>query len=289
MNLAAEWRRVPGRRSNFWQRMSKHPYGLAALVVLATFVALSLAAPFVAPSSPLEMHLGQKLLPPGSGHLLGTDLYGRDILSRLIYGGRTTFMEAGLAVAVAMFLGAFLGSLASYDPMGLGKVVVKSMDLWLAFPSLLLALLIVAAIGPGIYQAGIAVGLASVPIYARTTRAALLSAMQMPYVESARAIGCGTRCIWMRYLWPQALSTLIVLATGDVGWAIMNTAALGFLGVGSPPPVVEWGTMLLEGRKDLWLAPWASFFPGMAISLTVLSAIVLGDAIADLTRPWQEE
>jgi len=270
-----------------WRRLTSNPYGLAALILLASFASVSLLAPFVAPYSPLEMHLGQKLLPPGSEHWLGTDLYGRDILSRLIYGGRTTFLEAGLAVSVAMVLGAILGTLAAADPLGLGGIVVKSMDLWLAFPSLLLALLIVAAIGPGVYQAGIAVGLAAVPIYARTTRAALLSAMQMPYVESARAIGCGARCIWKKYLWPQALSTLVVLATGDVGWAIMNTAALGFLGVGSPPPVVEWGTMLLEGRKDLWLAPWASFFPGMAISLTVLSAIVLGDAIADMTRPWQ--
>lgn len=287
MRSRVESWRTSRRHRGFWQRLTASPYGLAASALLAAFLFVSLLAPFVAPYSPLEMHLGQKLLPPGSEHLLGTDLYGRDILSRLIYGGRTTFLEAGLAVAVAMVLGAILGTVASANPFGLGRIVVKSMDLWLAFPSLLLALLIVAAIGPGVYQAGIAVGLAAVPIYARTTRAALLSAMQMPYVESARAIGCGARCIWVRYLWPQALSTLIVLATSDVGWAIMNTAALGFLGVGSPPPVVEWGTMLLEGRKDLWLAPWASFFPGMAISLTVLSAIVLGDAIADMTRPWQ--
>jgi peptide/nickel transport system permease protein len=288
MRKSLAWQRSPRKRLGFCTRLSRRPYGFAALLVLVAFVVVSILAPVVAPYSPFEMHLAQKLLPPSGAHPFGTDLYGRDILSRLIYGGRTTFLEAGLAVSVAMVIGALLGFLASSNAFGIGRIIVKSMDLWLAFPSLLLALLIVAAVGPGVYQAGVAVGLAAVPIYARTTRSALLSAKQMPYVESARAIGCGAKCIWTRYLWPSALSTLIVLATGDVGWAIMNTAALGFLGVGSPPPVVEWGTMLLEGRKDLWLSPWSSFFPWMAISITVLSAIVLGDTIADLTRPWQE-
>ncbi len=273
--------------STFWERLVRDPVALFSLATLVLIATSALAAPVLSSGDPNAMVLGRKLLPPGAGHPLGTDLYGRDILTRLLYGGRTTLSEAILAVSTAMSIGVALGTLAAADVGHVGGVILRVMDVWLAFPSLLLALLLVAIMGPGVYQAGLAVGLAGVPFYVRATRSALLTAREMPYVESARAIGCSRWCIWTKHLLPTIYSPLIVLATSDVGMAIMNTAALGFLGLGSPPPTAEWGLMLLEGRQDLWLAPWASIAPGAAIALAVLAATLLGDAIGGVLRPWE--
>ncbi len=278
-----------GRPSRtFWSRLARRPVGFAALITLVAITTIVAASPILTAGDPNAIALSQKLLPPGAGHPLGTDLYGRDILVRLLYGGRTTLMEASLAVFTAAGAGLVLGTLAAADVWRSGGPILKSMDVWLAFPSLLLALLLVAIMGPGVYQAGLAVGLAGVPFYVRAIHSALLTARSMPYVESARAVGCSNWRIWTRHLLPAIYSPLVVLATSDVGMAIMNTAALGFLGLGPPPPTAEWGLMLLEGRQDLWTAPWAGIFPGVAIALTVLAATLLGDALGDMLRPWSD-
>ncbi len=265
----------------FWNRSRRQPGTLlgAALVMVALLCAL--LAPWLAPHPPNEISLEEQLQRPSLAHPLGTDFFGRDLLSRLLFGARATLGVAGLAVGIAVTAGMAVGLAAGWSRGWLGQGWVALIDLLLAFPALLLALLVVALLGAGLSTIAIAVGIAGIPTYARVVRSIGLNTRSASYVEAARAMGATTGHILRRHLWPNAIAPAIALATVDVGRVILYVAALGFLGLGAAPPQAEWGLMLYEGRQYLATAPWASMVPGLAIALTVVAVTLLGDAVTD--------
>ncbi len=268
-------------------RLARQPAVWLGLLLVGVMLLGALLAPALAPYPPNEVDLAAQLLPPSRTHLLGTDFFGRDLLSRLMYGGRTTLGVAVLAVGLATLLGTGAGLLAGYTKGWRGQFWVAGIDLLLAFPALILALLVVAVLGPGLGVAGVAVGIAGAAALARVVRGVTLSARAQMYVEAARAAGATPNYIMRQHLLPDVLAPVLALATLDTGRAILTVAALGFLGLGAAPPQAEWGLMLYEGRQHLATAPWVSLFPGLAIMLTVLGVMLLGDALGDALRPAQ--
>jgi ABC-type dipeptide/oligopeptide/nickel transport system permease subunit len=251
-----------------------------ALLVITVVIVGAVAAPLLAPYPPNEISLGEQLQPPSTSHLLGTDFYGRALVSRLLYGARATLGVAAIAVGIAVIAGMAVGLAATWSRGWLGQGWVALIDLALAFPALLLALLVVALLGTGLPTIAVAVGIAGVPIYARVVRSIGLSVRSAAYVDAARVMGAGTAHILRRHLWPNVIEPAIALATADIGRVILYVAALGFLGLGAAPPQAEWGLMLYQGRQYLATAPWASMVPGLAIALTVVAVTLLGDSIA---------
>jgi len=255
------------------------------LALVAVAVSAALAAPWLTTASPIAINLQAQLWPPAALHPAGTDFYGRDVASRLLFGGRATLGVAGLAVGLAMLVGTGVGLAAGYSRGWPGQALVALIDLLLAFPALLLALLVVALLGPGLGTLAVAVGVAGIPHYARLARSIVLTERAAPYIEAARALGAGPGRILIHHLLPGLVGPVLSLATLDAGWAILHVAALGFLGLGAAPPQAEWGLMLYEGRQYLSAAPWTSVAPGLAIALTVLGVTLLGDALSDTLRP----
>lgn len=260
----------------------------AAMAALAVVVLLALAgvlAPVVAPYDPLLMSTESSFSPPGAQHLFGTDLFGRDILSRTVYGARVSLAVAFAAVAMACIIGVTLGLVAGYYGGPLEFVIMRAMDMLLAFPGVFLALIIVALLGTGITNAVLAVGVSAIPTYTRTVRGCVVASKGYLYVDAARVVGCRDRQIMVRHILPNVIAPVIVLATLGVAWAILNICSLSFLGLGAQPPTPEWGTMLFEGRGWLRQAWWATTFPGLAIMVTVLAVNRLGDGIRDAMDP----
>ena len=249
------------------------------LSVVALFLLTALLAPVLAPYDPTKMIPADRLSPPSNRHWLGTDVYGRDLLSRIIYGTRLS-MQVGLyAVAISASLGIILGLVAGYAGRLADEIIMRLMDVLLAFPGILLALTIVAFLGGDQKNVIIAVGIGSVPSFARLVRGSTLSAKAELYVEAARATGCRPLRIVLRHILPNIVAPLIVMSTLGVAWAILNAAALNFLGLGAQPPTPEWGVILSEGRDSLRFAPWITTFPGLAIMLFVIAVNVMGDAL----------
>ncbi|MDY6876382.1 MAG: nickel transporter permease [Chloroflexota bacterium] len=256
--------------------------GLSILVVLAL---LAILAPQVSPYDPDEVDILHQLESPTRSHLLGTDLYGRDILSRMFWGGRITLVVGLISVAIAASIGILLGLVSGYYGGGIDSLIMRFIDVLLSFPRVLLALTVVGMLGPGLLNVMIAVGVAGITGYARLVRGTVLSAKEETYVDAARAIGCPDVKILFRHLLPNVIGPVIVLATLDVASAIMSASSLSFLGLGVQPPTSEWGYMLNEGRIYLRSAPWITFFPGMAIMISVLSINMLGDGLRDALDP----
>jgi len=259
----------------------RQPASLAALAWLALVAAAAVAAPLLVPAGPMAADTTRSLLPPGPGAPLGTDLLGRDILARLIWGGRWTLQMGGLALAVAVGLGLPTGLVAGSLGGRTDVIVMRLVDGLLAFPGLLLAMAAVAVLGTGLAPVAVAVGLAAAPPYARVARSVARGVRAQPYIESARAVGATPLRIILRYVLPNAAPSLIAFAATQLGWVLLNGAALNFLGLGVPPGTPEWGAMLAEGRGYLRDAPWASAFPGLALTLTVLAANLLGDGLQE--------
>ena len=233
------------------------------------------------------MDNASQLLPPGRGHWLGTDPFGRDILSRLLWGGRRTLGVAGAAVLITVSAGLLLGLLAGFYGAMVGEVIMRIMDVMLAFPGLLLILGFVALLGAGSTTLAIAVGLTGVPVFSRVVRSAVLSVRGELYLEAAQAIGCRNGRVILRHILPNTMGTITTFATVQFGWAILSTSAMSFLGLGESPSIPEWGAMLNLGRGYLRGAPWVSAAPGLAITLTVLLVNILGDALQQLFDPTQ--
>jgi peptide/nickel transport system permease protein len=261
--------------------MLRHPSAWVGLLFLAAAVFGAVAAPWIAPAPPDEINLSAQLEPPSAAHPLGTDFFGRDLLSRLLFGGRLTLAVAGTAVVMAVLIGTAIGLLAGIASGWLSQAWVGLIDLLLAFPALLLALLVVALLGPGPGTLAVAVGVAGIPTYARLARSVVLTLRAAPYVDAARALGAGSGYILRHHLLPGVITPVLALAAVGTGTAILSVAALGFLGLGVTPPQPEWGLMLFEGRQYLGTAAWASLVPGLAIALTVLGVTLLGDALGD--------
>ena len=262
-----------------------NPAALLALCILLLVAVALVAAPLITPYDPLAMAPAQQFLPPSWEHPAGTDLFGRDVAARVLYGGRLSLGIAMLAVPLAAIPGTILGLLAGYYGHRVDRVVSWLIDVMLAFPSILLALTLIAVLGTGAINVALAVGLAGIPQYARLVRGQALSVRRQPYVRAAWTVGCTHRRIMLRHILPNVIGPIIVLATLDVGWAILNASALSFLGLGVQPPTPEWGSMLNEGRGFLRDAPWVTAAPGLAIALTVLSVNLLGDALRDSLDP----
>lgn len=255
------------------------------ILVLAVIAIVTAVAPGILPYDPYQQDLGRSLLPPSAEHWFGTDLQGRDIFCRVMVGTQISLSVGLIAVAFSLTIGVILGSIAGYKGGWIDTVIMRVMDMMLAIPSILLAIAIMAALGPGIEKAVVAIGLVSIPEYARIVRSEILAIKENDYVAAARVIGDSNFKIVFRHVLPNALPSIIVRATLGISSAILDCAALGFLGLGVQPPAAEWGDMLGRGRNELFRAPWLMIFPGLAITLAVLAFNLLGDGIRDGLDP----
>ncbi|MCX2728089.1 ABC transporter permease [Thermomicrobium sp. 4228-Ro] len=269
-----------------WRRFLQDRWAVAALLFLAVLAIMTVVGPTLAPYDPLQTSLGMRLKPPGTpGHPLGTDELGRDVLSRLLYGARPSIGVGFAAVGVAMLIGVPIGLLAGYFGGLFDTIVSRIVDVLLAFPYVLLAIAVVAALGPGLFNAMLAVGIAGVPYYVRIVRASALALRDQEFIQASRALGAGHGRILFRHVLPNALSPLIVAATLDVGWMITAAAGLSFLGLGAQPPQPEWGVMLSDGRQYVGVAPHLALVPGFAIFSVVLALNLVGDGLRDALDP----
>ncbi len=283
--LAVTLRPARGPLGDALRRLARDGPALVGLVIVLLMVVLAVAAPLIARQDPLEQTLVQRLKPPSASHLFGTDNLGRDVFARVLYGGRISLRVGLIAVALGAGLGTFLGLLAGYGGRVADSLISRTMEVLLAFPSTLLAIAIVAARGPGLENTMLAIGIIGVPIYARLTRASVLALKERDFVVAARCTGASGARILFRHILPNSLSPLIVQATLGIATAIIEAAALGFLGLGAQPPNPEWGLMLTDARNFLLNAPWAMIFPGVAIMLTVLGFNLFGDGLRDALDP----
>ena len=268
-----------------WRRLLSSNLARVGVVTVGFFILLALVAPAVAPYDPIAQTLVDRLKPPSAAHLCGTDHLGRDILSRVIYGARISLQVGVISVMVGLLFGATFGLVAGYVSGWADSIIMRMMDIMLAFPSTLLAIAIVAARGPGLFNTMIAVGVVAIPIYARLMRGTVLAVKSCEYIQAAQAVGAGHLRIVLRHVLPNCLSPMIVQATLSFATAVISAAALGFLGLGAQPPDPEWGAMLADSYGYLINAPWAAFFPGAAIMITVLGFNLLGDGLRDALDP----
>jgi peptide/nickel transport system permease protein len=275
----------PRHRSGFAARFLHTPVAFAGAVVVGVYLAAALAAPALAPSDPLAMAAQTLLRPPGGTHPFGTDQFGRDVLSRLLYGSRTSLVVSFASVVLALLAGGGTGIVGGYFGGPLDGVLMRCMDVIFAFPAVLLAIAIMAVAGTAVWTIIVAIGIVYTPQFARVGRASVLETRGLEYVEAARALGDRTRRILLRHILPNISAPLIVQTSLSLSLAILTESALSFLGLGTQPPTPSWGNMLAESRRYMALAPWTAVFPGAAIALIVLGFNLLGDGLRDLLDP----
>ncbi len=288
MDVQAESLVLETKRSAFalfWNRLKKNKLAIASLFVLIALSVMAISAPLIAPYDPYTTDMTAVIQKPDANHLLGTDDLGRDMLSRIIYGSRISLRVGFLAVAISMLAGTIIGSIAGYFGGTTDNVVMRIMDMLMAFPPILLAIVFMSALGKGIENAILAISIVGVPGFSRIVRGSILAAKENDYVEAARASGCNDLQIIFIHLLPNILAPIIVNATMSISAAILQTAALGFLGLGVKPPTAEWGSMLATGRAYIFNAPHLITYPGIAISITVLAFNLLGDGLRDALDP----
>jgi ABC-type dipeptide/oligopeptide/nickel transport system permease subunit len=290
------WARItnPEDRHPFFdqiEKLFKNKTGVAGLVIIACFALAALLAPLISPHDPVENALYDQLKPPvwqeggATKNLLGTDDLGRDLLSRLIYGARVSLTLGVVSVGIALVFGSFLGAIAGYNKGWLDNLIMRFMDIVLAFPHILLAIVIVAYLGPGLRNAMMAIGIINIPRFARIVRASVMDEYEKDYVTAARAAGARDRRIIFNAILPNCMAPIIVQASLGFGAAILDAAGLSFLGLGAQPPTPEWGAMIAEGRAMILRAWWVMTFPGIAILLAVLGFNLLGDGLRDALDP----
>jgi peptide/nickel transport system permease protein len=268
-----------------WRRLLRSTSALVGGGLLLAVVLAALLAPQLSPYDPIKANQRSSLEAPSLAHPFGTDRFGRDILSRVLWGGRLSLPVGFISVVIAAVAGVALGLLAGYHGRWSDAAIMRLVDLMLAFPGILLALAIVAVLGGSLVNLMIAVGIAAIPDYVRITRGSVLGLKEREFVVAARVIGARNGTILMRHILPNVLAPLIVLATLGMAAAIITGSALSFLGLGVRPPAPEWGNMLAEGREFLARAWWVAFFPGLAIMLTVFAINLLGDGLRDALDP----
>jgi len=262
----------------------RNPLVLGGAVVVLLWVVVSVAAPLIAPYGPLTQKVVDRLQSPGIAHPFGTDALGRDILSRVLYGGRISLPVGFLVVSVALVLGGLIGAVAGFGPAWVDGLLMRSTDMVMAFPIIILAMTIAAALGPGLEHTMIALVAVSWPRYARVMRGLVLSVKENEYVHASRALGASEPHILARVVLPNCLAPAVVMATLDLGNAILTFSGLSFLGLGSPPPAPEWGAMVASGTQsfDQW---WVGAFPGLAILTLVMAFNFIGDGVRDALDP----
>lgn len=274
-----------GALSGVFHRLKKNRLSIVGVVVLAAFALVAIFANFLAPYNYSKINLAHQFERPSKQFLLGTDEYGRDILSRLIYGARISLMIGFIAVGIALMFGGTLGAIAGYYGGIIDEVVMRIMDVLLSIPSILLAIAIAATLGPGLFNLMIAVGLSTLPQYARVVRGSILSIRDLEFVEAARAAGSSDLRIITKHILPNCMAPIIVQSTLGVAFAILIASSLSFIGLGVQPPYPEWGAMLSGGRGYIRDFPHMTAFPGLAIMLTILSLNFLGDGLRDALDP----
>jgi peptide/nickel transport system permease protein len=267
------------------RRLRRSKGAVIGSIILGLLVVIAILAPLLAPFDPAIQDVDARLQPPGASHWLGTDLYGRDVLSRILHGARISLRVGLMSVAIGCSVGLVLGLTAGYYRGWTDTIIMRFIDAMLAFPSLLLALSLVAVLGGSLRNVMIAVGISSVPGYTRLVRGTVLSARENVYIEAARALGCANRLIMFRHILPNVFAPILVLATLGTASTIIVASALSYLGMGAQPPTPEWGLMLSEGRSYLRRAWWISTFPGLAIMVTTLAINLLGDGLRDALDP----
>jgi len=267
------------------RRLLRNKLAIVGMLIMGLFLLAAILAPVVAPYDPIQQELAMRRRPPSQEHLLGRDDLGRDILSRVIYGSRLSLQVGVMSVGFAIVIGAVIGAVSGYVGGWIDHLTMRLMDIMLAFPALLLAIAIVTILGPGLINMLYAIGIVSIPAYARVVRASVLSAKEQDYVLAARAVGVPPARILFRNIFPNCLTPLIVQGTLGIGTAILDAAGLSFLGLGAQPPQPEWGAMLGQGRYAMFTAPHIVVFPGLAIMLTVLGFNLLGDGLRDALDP----
>jgi peptide/nickel transport system permease protein len=281
----------PGpRTTNFlsspaMRRLRRNPRAIFGAVALALIIFAAVFADQISPYNPNSQNLRNRLQPPSAEHLLGTDHFGRDLLSRIIHGGRVSLQVGFLSVSIALAIGGLMGLLAGFYGRFLDSLFMGFVDILLALPAFLLALAIVAALGPSLTNVMIAVGVANVPAFARIARSAVLTVREQDYVAAATAAGSSDLRIMFKHVVPNSLSPVIVQVTLSLAGAILAAAGLSFLGLGAQPPTAEWGSMLNSARPFIRDAHWAVTFPGLAIVITVLALNLVGDGLRDALDP----
>ncbi|MBD9664550.1 dipeptide transport system permease protein [Variovorax beijingensis] len=281
----------PGPWREFWTAFSANRGAVAGLATVALLLLVALFAPWIAPHAPNQTNSAVFLLPPAwqqggsASYLLGTDAIGRDILSRLMYGARLSLSIGVAVVALSVLVGVVLGLVAGFFRGVLEIAIMRLMDIVLTMPSLLMAIVIVAILGPGLVNAMVAVAIVVLPHYVRITRAAVIAEISRDYVTAARVSGAGTLRLMFREVLPNCAAPLIVQASLGISTAILDAAALGFIGLGAQPPSPEWGTMLADAREFVLRAWWVVTFPGLAILAAVLAFNLLGDGLRDALDP----
>lgn len=258
---------------------------VVGLVITLLFLCLALAAPLIAPQDPMAIDFDTKLEAPGLAHWFGTDVLGRDIFSRVVHGARTSLLTGLMVVSVALLIGIPVGLVAGYYGGRIDMILMRIADVFLAFPPLLLPIAITAALGPGLYNALMALAISWFPWYARILRASVISIKEELYVQSSQAMGMHPARIMMKHALPNSTTPVIVQASMDFGYTILAAASLSFIGMGARPPTIEWGLMISNSRAIFLEYWWTAFFPGAAIFLLVLGVNLLGDGIRDILDP----
>lgn len=271
--------------TTIWAYLRHRPIPLAGFGIVVGLVLVAVLAPWLAPRDPIAQDLYHRLSPPSWANLMGTDEFGRDILSRVIYGAQISLRIGLLCITIALSCGTTLGLISGYRGGATDAAIMRVMDVMLAFPSILLAIAIVAVIGPGIDNVMLAVSIVLIPQYARLVRGQVLTVREMAYVEAARALGASDTRIVLRSVLPNCAAPLIVQTSLCLAVAILDAAGLSFLGLGAQPPTPEWGAMLNSGRELLLKAPWVMTFPGLAIFTVALGLNLFGDGLRDALDP----
>jgi peptide/nickel transport system permease protein len=275
--------------SMFWWRMRHNSKAVIGGTIVLFLLAVAILAPLLAPKDPNDGELADSLAPPGQGYVLGADKSGRDVLSRLLYGTRTALGGALMIVFISEIIGVPIGIWAAYRGGWVDETITRVWDMLLAFPPLLLAFAVVAAFGPGLGKAAFALGILYVPFIARVVRSVTLVQKEMAYTEAARALGYGQGRIIYRHILPNCVSPIIVVSSIDIAYALLDLAALSFLGLGVQPPTADWGTMLSEGQLVLLTSPHVALAAGLAIVVAVLGFNLLGDGLRDVLDPRQAQ
>jgi peptide/nickel transport system permease protein len=268
-----------------WRRFKKNKMAMVGMGIVLFFILLAVFAPLIAPYGINDQNLSLRLQAPSKEHLFGTDDFGRDIFSRVVYGARISLWVGFFSVLGSVIVGSLLGIIAGYYGRWVDGIISRLFDIMLAFPSILLAIGIVAVLGPSLKNALIAIAIINIPNFGRLIRSRVLSIKQEEYITAAKAIGMSDARILFHHILPNSMTPIIVQGTLAIATAIIEAAALGFLGLGAQPPNPEWGKMLADSKAYLTQAPWTMIFPGLAIMLTVLGFNLMGDGLRDALDP----
>jgi peptide/nickel transport system permease protein len=284
--LSADIEQYAVRRApTVWSRLRRNTGAMIGLVLIGILVLMALTANFLRPEGYDAQELRNGLLPPSAQHWLGTDELGRDLITRIVYGSRVSLQVGIIATLISAIVGVFLGAVAGYMGGKVDYLIQAMVDISWAFPTVLMAIFMVAVLGPGLINVMIAVGLVYWGGYARVVRGQILSLREWDFVTAARALGAPASRIILRHMLPNVIAPVIVMSSLMMGDAILIEATLSFLGMGARPPIPSWGSILADGRSHMRLAPWVMIFPGLAIMLTVLGFNLLGDGLRDATDP----